>query len=199
MPAGWRERFLQDRRWELSVERRAIEEYSDEERKAEYAALETQRSHLGVFLQMESNAPPRLQRKRPISLPLSTPPPLVLNVSPCEAGAESKDEISSFSCQPSRRPSLYVTIPGTERWLDGSVCYSPLVCFIEPAHTIVIDIPFSQESIWMFRPHLYFSTQVLSAPILIVYMVHTISRLNLSPLNWFILSLLNWSILNPLS
>jgi len=129
VPAGWRERFLQDRRWERSVERRAKEEYSHEERKAELAALESQRSHLGVFLQMESNTPPRLQRKRPIPLPLSTPSPLVFNVSHCKVGAESKDEESSFSCQPSRRPSLHVTIPGTERclpWLDGSVCDSPL-------------------------------------------------------------------------
>lgn len=135
VPAGWRERFLQDRRWELSVERRVLDEYSDEERKAEYAALESQRSHLGVFLRMESNAPPRLQRKRPIPLPLSTPSPLVLNTLPCEEGAESKHERSLSSCQPTHRPSLHVTIPGTEQslpWLDGSIRDSPLVCFTEP-------------------------------------------------------------------
>lgn len=159
MPAGWRERFLQDRRWELSVERRALDEYSDEERKVEYAALESQRSHLGVFLRMESNAPPRLQRKYPIPLPISTPSPLVLNTSPCEEGAVSKRETSLISRQPSRRPSLRVTIPGTEDflpWLDGSVHDSPLVCFTElSAHmSVIIDIPSSQESIWMLRLHL---------------------------------------------
>jgi hypothetical protein len=37
-----------------------------------------------------------------------------------------------FSCQPSRRPSLRVTIPRTEHfmpWLKGRLCDSPLVCF----------------------------------------------------------------------
>jgi len=125
VPAGWRERFLQDRRWELSVERRALDEYSDEERKAEYAALESQRSHLGIFLRMEANTPPRLQRKRTIPLPLSTPSPLALIMSPCEEGAESKHERPLFPSQPSRRPSLHVTIPGNEPWLDGIIYKSP--------------------------------------------------------------------------
>jgi hypothetical protein len=81
VPAGWRERFFQDRQWELSVERRALDEYSDEERKAEYAAMESQRRQLGAFLRMESNVPPPLQRKRPIPLPRSPPSPLVLDMS----------------------------------------------------------------------------------------------------------------------
>ena len=168
--------------------------------------MESQRRHLGVFLQMESNAPPRLERKCPIPLPISTPSPLVLNTSPCEEGAESKCETSLISRQLSRRPSLRVTIPGTEDflpWLDGSVHDSPLVCFTElSAHISVIDIPFSQESIWMLRFHLYFSTQVPFAPILIACMVHIISRLKLSLFNWLILGLLkdlNWLILNPFS
>ena len=100
---------------------------------------------------MESNAPPRLQRKCPIPLPLSTPSPLVLNTLPCEEGAEPKRERSLILRQPSRRPSLHVTIPGTEDflpWLDGSVHDSPLVCFTElSAHIPVIDIPTFQSGI----------------------------------------------------
>ena len=100
VPAGWRERFFQDRRWELCVERRSLNEYSEEERKAEYAALESQRRQLGVFLRMASNAPPLLLRKRLIPLPPSPPSPLILDMSPCGGGAQSKHE-SKAGCNKS--------------------------------------------------------------------------------------------------
>jgi hypothetical protein len=102
VPAGWRERFFLDRRWELSIERRALEEYSDEERKAEYAALESQRRHLGVFLRIESNSPPPLRRKCPIPLPPSTPSPLMLGISSFEEGVQLKYEGKAGCNGPSR-------------------------------------------------------------------------------------------------
>lgn len=46
------------------------------------------------------------------------------------------------SCQLSRRrPSLYVTIPDTERcrpWLDGELCDSPLVCIVKLLQLLVL-------------------------------------------------------------
>lgn len=46
------------------------------------------------------------------------------------------------SCQLSRRrPSLYVTIPDTERcrpWLDGELCDSPLVCIVKLLQPLVL-------------------------------------------------------------
>jgi hypothetical protein len=104
VPAGWRERFLQDRRWELDVERRALDEYSDDERKAEYAALESQRRRLGIILQMESNGPPPLQRKCPIPLPLS---PLRLDMSTSEESAKLKRE-KKTGCDHSSRNSACI-------------------------------------------------------------------------------------------
>jgi hypothetical protein len=101
VPAGWRERFFQDRRWELSVERRALDEYSDDERNAEYAALESQRRQLGQFLQMESSSPLPLQRKRPIPLPPSPPSPLILDIPLCEEGAQTKHEGKAVCKRPS--------------------------------------------------------------------------------------------------
>lgn len=92
VPAGWRERFLQDRRWERHIERRAFCEYSDKEREAECAALEYQRRQLGVFLQITPNSPPPLQRKCPIPLPLSTPAPLLLDMLPSEGREPLKCE-----------------------------------------------------------------------------------------------------------
>lgn len=84
VPAGWRERFLQDRQWERHIERRAFHEYSDKEREVEYTALEYQRRQLGVFLQITSNSPPPLPRKCPIPLPLATPAPPLLDILPSE-------------------------------------------------------------------------------------------------------------------
>jgi hypothetical protein len=229
VPAGWRERFFQDRLWELGVECRALDEYSDEERKAEYAALESQRRQLGVFLRMESNIPPPLQRKRPIPLPPSPPSPLIFDMSLCGERAHSRHENKAdckspsrngacsdfitlakadtmtavavqqqppvrlstqrlaFSCKSSCRPSLRVTIPGTDHfvpWLNGRLCDSPLVCFTRaPKSHAFHQYTLSQVSAPMFGPHLFFSMQMLSAPILIVYTVHTRSYLCPSPLN----------------
>jgi len=155
VPAGWRERFLHDRQWEHGVERRAWNEYSDKERRAEYASLESQRRDLEAFLQEESNSPPPLQRKRPVPLPPFNPSPLVLGASAIEESAHRNYESRAacyppsrkifvrqqlpeshlkqrpaLSCQSSRRrPSLRVTIPGTEcfrHWLNGRRCDSPL-------------------------------------------------------------------------
>jgi hypothetical protein len=92
VPAGWRERFLQDRRWERQIERRAFCEYSDKEREAERTALEYQRRQLGVFLQITSNSPPPLRRKCPIPLPLFTPAPLLLDILPSEGREPLKCE-----------------------------------------------------------------------------------------------------------
>lgn len=86
VPAGWRERFLHDRRWERHIERRALDEYSDKEREAEHTAMDLQRRQLGIFLRMASNSsspsPPPLQRKRFIPLPPATPSPLPLDILP---------------------------------------------------------------------------------------------------------------------
>lgn len=97
MPAGWRERFLQDRRWERHIECRALYEYSDKEREVEHTALEHQRRQLGIFLQFSSNSPPPpppppLQRKCPIPLPLATPTPLLLELLPSEGSKPLKCE-----------------------------------------------------------------------------------------------------------
>src|SRR6267142_845649 len=88
---------------------------------------------------------------------------------------------------PSRRPLLRVTIPGTEHfmpWLSGRLYDSPLVCFTRApnSHAFHRYTP-SQVLAPKFRPHLFFSTQMPSAPILIVYTVHTRSYLCPSPLN----------------
>ena len=100
-PAGWRERFLQDRRWERHIERRTFFEYSDEEREVELTALENQRQQLGVFLQISSNSPPPLQRKYPIPLPLAIPTPLLLDM-PSEENEPLKRE-SWATCNPRSR------------------------------------------------------------------------------------------------
>lgn len=92
VPAGWRERFLQDRRWERYIERRAFYEYSDKEREIEHTALEYQRRQLGVFFQFTSNSPPPLQRKCPIPLPLSTPTQLLSDILPSEESEPMKCE-----------------------------------------------------------------------------------------------------------
>ena len=97
-----------------------------------------------------------------------------------------------FLSQPSHRPSLRVTIPGTEHfmpWLNRWLCDSPLVCFTRApnSHAFHRYSP-SQVLAPKFRPHLFFSTQMPSAPILIVYTVHTRSYLCPSPLKWPILN-----------
>jgi hypothetical protein len=99
VPAGWRERFLQDRRWERQIERRAFYEYSDEEREVELTAVECQRRRLGVFLQITSNSPPPLQRPCPIPLPLASPTSLLLEVLPSEESTPLKCE-SRATCNP---------------------------------------------------------------------------------------------------
>ncbi|KAH9036600.1 hypothetical protein EDB85DRAFT_1939297 [Lactarius pseudohatsudake] len=91
-PAGWREQFLYERRWEREVEHRILNEYSDSEREAEYAALESLRRQLRTCLRTGPETPPPLERKRPISLPLSTPPLSSSNVPPCNEGAQIKSE-----------------------------------------------------------------------------------------------------------
>ncbi|KAI0245675.1 hypothetical protein BJV78DRAFT_265030 [Lactifluus subvellereus] len=150
-PAGWREQFLHERNWELGVEHRAWNVYSEEERKAEYAALQSQRRHLEVCLQTDTKTPPPLQRKLPIPLPSTTLSPLL----PYGRSVQLKcdgEEYNMFlptnaqrrypiehpksrpplACHSSRqRPSLHVVIPGTEHfkaWLTGGgrLCYSPL-------------------------------------------------------------------------
>lgn len=152
-PAGWREQFLYERRWEREVEHRILNEYSDSEREAEYAALESLRRQLRTCLRTGAETPPPLERKRPISLPLSTPPLSSSNVPPCNEGAQIKSEAvadsglstvdvrqqlptghteqrPSLSTRPShRRPALQVVIPGSdhhEPWLNGPICSSPL-------------------------------------------------------------------------
>jgi len=86
-PAGWREQFLHQRRWEHEVERRILSEYSDSERETEYAALESQRHQLRACLRTEAEIPPSLKRKHVIPLPLTTPPFLSFNAPPGDEGA----------------------------------------------------------------------------------------------------------------
>ena len=61
------------------MERRILDEYSDSEREAEYAALESQRRQLRACLRTEAESPPSLKQKHIISLPLTTPPFFSLN------------------------------------------------------------------------------------------------------------------------
>ncbi|KAH9064944.1 hypothetical protein EDB87DRAFT_1596584 [Lactarius vividus] len=89
-PAGWREQFLHERRWEREVEHRILNEYSDSEREAEYAALESLRRQLRTCLRTGAKTPPPLERKRPIPLPLSTSPLSSLNAMLCNEGAQIK-------------------------------------------------------------------------------------------------------------
>ncbi|KAH9170987.1 hypothetical protein EDB89DRAFT_1974486 [Lactarius sanguifluus] len=91
-PAGWREQFLYERRWEREVEHRILNEYSDSEREAEYAALESLRRQLRTCLRTGAETPPPLERKRPIPLPLSTPPLSSSNAPPCNESAHIKSE-----------------------------------------------------------------------------------------------------------
>ena len=73
------------------MENRILNEYSDSEREAEYAALESQRRQLRACLRMEAESPPPLGRKL-IPLPLVTPPLLLLNSSPSDEGVRIKSE-----------------------------------------------------------------------------------------------------------
>ncbi|KAH9045820.1 hypothetical protein EDB84DRAFT_772084 [Lactarius hengduanensis] len=177
-PAGWREQFLYERRWEREVEHRILNEYSDSEREAEYTALESLRRQLRTCLRTGAETPPPLERKRPIPLPLSTPPLSTSNVPPCNEGAQIKFEAVadsglstvdvrqqlptehteqrlSLSSRPShRRPALQIVIPGSdhhEPWLNGPICSSPLGL--------------------TYLPHLFFSMHMLSGNILISFMV----------------------------
>ncbi|KAH9982050.1 hypothetical protein BGW80DRAFT_1453007 [Lactifluus volemus] len=152
-PAGWREQFLQQRQWELQVEYRAWNVYSEEEREDEYAALESQRRRLEFCLRTDMKTPPPLQRKLPIPLPPITLSPLP-NTSPFDKSECLKyDHREYFNTPPSivqgqlpvqhlrqksplalnpsrQRPSLHVVIPGADHfkpWLtSGLLCYSPL-------------------------------------------------------------------------
>ncbi len=74
------------------MEHRILNEYSDSERKAEFAALESQRRQLRACLRTAVETPPPLERKRPIPLPLSTPPLSSLNAPPGDEGAQLKSE-----------------------------------------------------------------------------------------------------------
>jgi hypothetical protein len=69
-----------------------MNEYSDSEREAEYAALESQRRQLRACLRMEAESPPPLGRKLLIPLPLVTPPFLTLNSPPSDEGVRIKSE-----------------------------------------------------------------------------------------------------------
>ncbi|KAI9437025.1 hypothetical protein H4582DRAFT_1961383 [Lactarius indigo] len=89
-PAGWREQFLYERRWEREVEHRILNEYSDSEREAEYAALESLRRQLRTCLRTGAETPPPLERKLPIPLPLSTSPLSSLNAPPGNEGTQIK-------------------------------------------------------------------------------------------------------------
>jgi hypothetical protein len=111
VPAGWRERFLQDRRWERHIERRAFYEYSDKEREVEHTALECQRRQLGAILQITSNSPPPLQRKCPISLPLVTPAPVLLDTLPSEESKPLKCESWATCNRPSGNSDLILSPP----------------------------------------------------------------------------------------
>lgn len=73
------------------MEHRILNEYSDSEREAEYAALESQRRQLRACLRVEAESPPPLERKL-IPLPLITPPFLSLNTPPGSEGARIKPE-----------------------------------------------------------------------------------------------------------
>jgi hypothetical protein len=88
-PAGWREKFLHERRWEHQVEHRIQNEYTDSEREAEYAALESQRRQLRACLRLEAESPPPLRRKLLVPLPLVTPP---LNSPPGNEGTRITSE-----------------------------------------------------------------------------------------------------------
>ena len=127
VPAGWRERFLQDRRWERHIEHRAFYEYSDKEREVEHTALERQRRQLGAFLQIISNSPPPLQRKCPIPLPLATPAPLLLDVLPSEESKPLKRE-SSLTCNlPSGNSDLVPSLPKISSQIEINSTVPPSV------------------------------------------------------------------------
>jgi len=70
VPAGWRERFLQDRQWEHHIERRAYHEYSDKEREVEHTAVECQRRQLGVTTTTSAEMPYPFAPCHPCSPPI---------------------------------------------------------------------------------------------------------------------------------
>lgn len=116
-PAGWREQFLHERRWEHEVEHRILNEYSDSEREAEYAALQSQRRQLRACLRTEAETPPPLERKHPIPLPLITPPLSSLNAPPSDEGARIKSKAIADSrlSTVDRTPS---TFPASEAQMN---------------------------------------------------------------------------------
>jgi hypothetical protein len=69
-----------------------MNEYSDSEREAEYAALESQRRQLRACLRTEAGTPPPLERKHPIPLPLTTPPLLSFIAPPGDEASQIKYE-----------------------------------------------------------------------------------------------------------
>jgi hypothetical protein len=111
VPAGWRERFIQERLWDCHIEHRAFEEFSNEERDAEHTALDFQRRQLGVFLQKTSNSPPPLLRKRFVPLPLATPTPLSLSALPSEEGDPLKCDSWATCNLPSRNSADLISSP----------------------------------------------------------------------------------------
>ncbi|KAH9028822.1 hypothetical protein EDB83DRAFT_2422222 [Lactarius deliciosus] len=165
-PAGWREQFLYERRWEREVEHRILNVYSDSEREAEYTALESLRRQFRTCLRTGAGTPPQLERKRPVPLPLSTPPLSSSNAPPCNEGAQIKSEAvadsglsivdvrqqlptehteqgSSLSFRPlHRRPALQIVIPGSdhhEPWLNGPICSSPLSGVDVSSPSVLLD------------------------------------------------------------
>ncbi|KAI0271735.1 hypothetical protein BC834DRAFT_458337 [Gloeopeniophorella convolvens] len=145
-PAGWRSQFLYARQWEMIIDRRAANDYSDKEREAEWVALESQRRDLALRLCSEVEAPPPLQRKTTIPLPLTTPRPRASEImSRCKTSRAYRDLPAVDDPSPTNglrkqhsisqaqvrnaRPSLSVTIPGSQhqpQLLSGPLYTSPL-------------------------------------------------------------------------
>jgi len=98
-----------ERRWEHEAEHRILNEYSDSEREAEYAALESQRRQLRACLRTEAEYPPPLGRKLLIPLPLTTPPFFSLNSPPGDEGVRIKSEAVALLITDDARPPSFAS------------------------------------------------------------------------------------------
>ena len=134
-----------------------MNEYSDSEREAEYAALESQRHQLRACLRTEAETPPPLERKHPIPLPLTTPPLLSLIASPRDKGAQIKFEaVADFGHSTASTSEAHVNRPAVRQQLPTKLTRQRSPLSFRPSHrrqSLHIVIPGSvHHEPWLSRP-----------------------------------------------
>ena len=154
-----------------------MNEYSDSEREAEYAALESQRRQLRACLRTGAETPPSLERKLPIPLPLTTPPLSSTNAPQGDEGPQIKSGLSavdgtrSISAAQVNDATVRQQLPA-----EHTKQQSPLTC--RPSHRrplLHVVIPGSDHhKPWLERP-------ICSSPLVCFSELPPLLRLSLIP------------------